>query len=391
MTEWLIAQQYVVSLASLLLIANEKWLTGKMGALRCYQLWLLFPALLIANNLPADLMPQSAGQIARYVVGLTPATATPLSLPLVWVWASIALLLFGAVSTQYWRLYRSFGNTSDNHFGTDIRFSDAVNSPLLFGVFSPVIVVPVDFATRFSSSQQQLILRHERVHLKRGDGFWNAVALITLCLFWFNPLVWLAARSFRINQELACDETVLQNSTKAVRVDYAKALVQCAGDAPYSTVLYPTLGDKKTMIKRLEMISTPAKINKRLTTAIVLTATVLLGNTALANMPAPEKHEASEINLATPVRRVDPVYPQQAVTENIEGEVVLSFDITATGATDNINVVSATPEGVFDESAVAALAQWQYKPRIQGGKALPQKDLLVQLDFRLEQEPEPSR
>lgn len=391
MTEWLFAQQYVVSLAALLLVANEKWLTGKMGALRCYQLWLLFPALLIANNLPTDLLPQSASQIARYVVGLTPSTTTPVSLPLFWVWVSVALLLFGAVIAQYWRLHRSVSHISDNLYGTDIRSSDVVSSPLLFGVLRPVIIVPVDFATRFSPSQQQLIIRHERVHLHRKDGLWNALALLTLCLFWFNPLVWLAVRSFRMNQELACDETVLNNSAKAVRVDYAKALVQCAGDAPYSNVLYPTLGDKKTMMKRLEMISSPSKTSKRLTAAALLTAVALLGNTALANMPTPQKHEDSKINQAAPVKRVAPVYPQQAVTENIEGEVVLSFDIGATGTTDNISVVSAKPEGVFDESAVNALAQWQYKPRIQGGKALPQKDMLVQLDFRLEPEPEKIR
>lgn len=391
MTEWLFAQQYVVSLAALLLIANEKWLTAKIGALRCYQLWLLFPALLIMNNLPAELIPQSGGQIARYVAGLTPSTTMQVSFPLFWLWASVALLLFSAVSIQYWRLYRSLGNPCNSHYGSEIRSSDAVTSPLLFGIVSPVIVVPLDFATRFSSSQQQLIIRHELVHLHRKDGVWNAVALVALCLFWFNPLVWLAVRAFRMSQELACDETVLKNSTKAVKVDYAKTLLQCAGAPPYSTVLYPTIGDKKTMMKRLEMITRPAKRNKRLSTAIVLTAMALLGNTALANKPAPQKYEDSKINLATPVKRVNPVYPQQAVTENIEGEVVLRFDISATGATNNISVVSAKPEGMFDESAVTALAQWQYKPRIQGGKALPQKDILVQLDFRLEPEPEKIR
>ena len=119
----------------------------------------------------------------------------------------------------------------------------------------------------------------------------------------------------------------------------------------------------------------------------MLAALVLLGNTALANMPSPSEHD-DKINMATPVIRIDPVYPQQALSENIEGEVVLKFDISATGKTDNIAIVSASPAGLFDESAKTALAQWQYKPRIQGGKAMVQKDLLVKLEFRLEQEPE---
>ena len=74
MTEWLIAQQYIISVAALLLIAIEKWLPGKIGALRTYQLWWLFPAMLLANNLPLDFMPHSTSGITNYVVGMTPTT-----------------------------------------------------------------------------------------------------------------------------------------------------------------------------------------------------------------------------------------------------------------------------------------------------------------------------
>ncbi|OFC69508.1 M56 family metallopeptidase [Alteromonas confluentis] len=387
MTEWLIAQQYIISVAALLLIAIEKWLPGKIGALRTYQLWWLFPAMLLANNLPLDFMPHSTSGITNYVVGMTPTTTVPTSFPFLTMWGSVASLILGSVIIQYWRLSRSMSERDMTVFGTKIKTSEKVSSPLLFGIVYPTIILPADFAAQFSTSQQRLIIKHETVHLRRGDSLWNALALLTLCLFWFNPLIWLAVRAFRMSQELACDETVLTNSTKEVKVDYAKALVQCAGNNAYSSSLYPTLGDKKTMMKRLEMISTPIKTNKRITVVTMLAALVLLGNTALANMPSPSEHD-DKINMATPVIRIDPVYPQQALSENIEGEVVLKFDISATGKTDNIAIVSASPAGLFDESAKTALAQWQYKPRIQGGKAMVQKDLLVKLEFRLEQEPE---
>jgi len=38
---------------------------------------------------------------------------------------------------------------------------------------------------------------------------------------------------------------------------------------------------------------------------------------------------------------------------------------------------------VFDKSAIVALKQWEYKPRIQGGKGMRQTGLLVQLDYQL--------
>ena len=87
--------------------------------------------------------------------------------------------------------------------------------------------------------------------------------------------------------------------------------------------------------------------------------------------------------MASPIKRVPPAYPEKAAQDNVEGFVVLSFDITETGATDNVTVVKSKPAGVFDKSAKVALEQWEYKPRIQGGKGVKQTGLLVQLDFQL--------
>ncbi len=118
-----------------------------------------------------------------------------------------------------------------------------------------------------------------------------------------------------------------------------------------------------------------------------------MANTAAANMPPPPpKNHADakqytpvepKVNEASPIAHVSPTYPEAAAKANTEGFVVLQFDITETGATDNVTVVESSPEGVFDKSASSALKQWQYKPRVQNGKALRQTGLLVQLDYKL--------
>ena len=79
------------------------------------------------------------------------------------------------------------------------------------------------------------------------------------------------------------------------------------------------------------------------------TANIALAN--FSNTPV----EASKINDANPVKRVEPLYPQNAVTNELEGSVVLQFDITESGTTDNISIINSTPEGVFDDSALNAL------------------------------------
>ena len=62
------------------------------------------------------------------------------------------------------------------------------------------------------------------MHLGRGDLPMNALACALRCLFWFNPLVHLAAAKLRVDQELACDAVVLARHPRAGRA-YATALL----------------------------------------------------------------------------------------------------------------------------------------------------------------------
>lgn len=85
----------------------------------------------------------------------------------------------------------------------------------------------------------------------------------------------------------------------------------------------------------------------------------------------------------TPVFRMNPVYPRRAALQNIEGFVILKFDITKLGQVDQISIIQASPPQIFNTSAIQALRKWKYKPRMEDGKLVRQKNLKVQLDFRL--------
>src|SRR3546814_14984563 len=45
------------------------------------------------------------------------------------------------------------------------------------------------------------------------------------CVYWFNPLLWIAADRFRRDQELACDATVVARPPHARRA-YGAAMVK---------------------------------------------------------------------------------------------------------------------------------------------------------------------
>lgn len=386
MIDWLIQQQAVLSITLILTLISERMLTEKLGAKLAYQLWLFVPLVLVVNNLPHTLLPVVSESFTRYIVNVSPVKEVSSLNLLLTVWGTGAAIIFAFVAFHYFKLFTSIAHTPSFQFADKNAYTSSVaTTPMLFGFAAPRILLPIGFERQFTALQQSMILEHEYVHYQHRDHLWNLLALVLALLFWFNPLVWMALRAFRINQELACDAKVLQNKTKTEKVLYATALVQCAEHSLRNITLYPTFGDKSTMIKRINLIKQPVAKSKMLGVAVLMLGSVLTANTALANLvpPPPPKQEA---NLAAPTMRVDPVYPKDAAKKGIEGSVVLQFDITESGATDNIKIVESFPKGTFDASAIDALKKWQYKPRIQGGVAQRQTALLVQLDFRLTQD-----
>ena len=380
MIEWIVNQQAALSIALVFLILLERMFCVRVGIGLMYRLWLLVPLVLIVNNLPLEDAVVVTNSYARYVVNVTPSLAKEdvNSLFIAWISGIIVLSLYTGYHSL--KLLRSLRKSAC--FGRPVYVSEVVSTPLLFGLISPKIVVPTDFDSVFEPTQQRLILEHENTHYKHGDHVWNALALLLLILCWFNPFIWLGVRSFRTSQELACDNNVLRQKTFTERKLYAKALVQCAEHTSVHLTSYPTLGGKSTMLKRLNFITKPTKVSKTLAVTSSLLALALSANTVLAKLPQ-QTVNMQKVNEAMPVKRVDPVYPAEAVENNQEGSVTLQFDINEDGATDNITIVESKPANIFNDSAKTALAQWQYKPRIQGGKAQRQTDLLVQLDFKL--------
>lgn len=81
-----------------------------------------------------------------------------------------------------------------------------------------------------------------------------------------------------------------------------------------------------------------------------------------------------------PLKPVSPVYPHQALAERIGGSVTLMLMIDEVGRVTEAAVVDAAPEGLFDQSAVAALSAAAFSPAQKNGRAVRSR-LLITLDF----------
>ena len=129
--------------------------------------------------------------------------------------------------------------------------SDRIRTAITVGVITPVVVLPAE-SSGWKEERISLVLSHELAHVKRWDTLIEILALGTMALYWFHPLVWLAVKQLRIERERDCDDAVL--CTGARPSDYAEMLMKIAAD----------LGESATPVWQLSTISQGSNLKDRL-------------------------------------------------------------------------------------------------------------------------------
>jgi len=110
----------------------------------------------------------------------------------------------------------------------------------------------------------------------------------------------------------------------------------------------------------------------------------------LGNEQAMEKHllQTRADDLADgdqiPLLRSSPQYPRKALSRATGGWVSLAFTIDENGRVQDAVVMESEPAGVFDESALAALAQWRYRPRVENGVRVPRENVTVVVSYDIQ-------
>ncbi|WP_343520318.1 M56 family metallopeptidase [Sphingomonas sp.] len=105
--------------------------------------------------------------------------------------------------------------------------SSDVATPISWGIAPAWILV--DPSTLARTAQADAVLAHETAHIRRFDWPMLVAARIAAALFWFNPLVWLLARTLARRGETAADEAAVRGIE---RPDYAEALLTFAAARP---------------------------------------------------------------------------------------------------------------------------------------------------------------
>ncbi len=280
------------SAAIVLLLASRRPLMARLGASTAHAAWGLVPVTWVAVLLPAPKVPMAQMNALSVRIGESaalpgmdagPAISWPSALIVIW---ALGALVF---SVLLWSQQRRFRHVLEGaHLREDgLHQASATHGlPAVVGVLHPRIVLPTDFDTRYTEDERELILCHERIHIRRRDLQANAIAAVLLALYWFNPLMHHAVRRFRHDQELACDERVMARHP-GQRRRYADAMLKThVADTPLHIDCHWQASNP--LKERIEMLKQHAPGKMRSLIGIALVSLLLLagGFTAWATQPA---------------------------------------------------------------------------------------------------------
>ena len=195
------------------------------------------------------------------------------------VWLLVAggmFILFLAVNFHMSRKLRRDRKILQNKVRPHVYLSGSVSVPCLYGFFRPSVYLTKAVAEQSGEDRSYIIL-HENMHYRHLDHIWAGVRLLLICLYWFHPLVWIAAKLSRQDAEYAADEAVTKSMGQEERLRYGKMILFTIGHGRSGrkelSLASMASNSRKELERRLEKIAGRKK--KSFVSAILLMVTAL--------------------------------------------------------------------------------------------------------------------
>ena len=144
-------------------------------------------------------------------------------LALIWLTGMIAILAYLTVKTvRFVKVLKTATlSASGNYYVSDI-----VDTSFVFGLFRPKIYMQ----SGLTREEESYILQHERMHIKNLDHITRIIGVMLVCVYWFNPLIWLGFVKMCADLEMRCDEAVIDRMGTKIKKEYCLSMVRHASD-----------------------------------------------------------------------------------------------------------------------------------------------------------------
>ena len=158
----------------------------------------------------------------------------------------------------------------------ELRTSRYLNSPLLFGIIRPRIILP---QKDFKDSELEMIIAHELVHYKHKDLWIALAASAAQCAHWFNPFAYFIGAAITETRELCCDEAVLALLEPEDKKEYGRVIISVIEDGlkrglAYTTAMASPKSSIQKRLLRIARFSRPSRAVRLIGAAAVCACTV---------------------------------------------------------------------------------------------------------------------
>ncbi len=276
---------------------------------------------------------------------------------LFWPVATLALIVIYLLN--YRRFTKRLGKTTSMSLDGSNVSVGSVDSPFVFGIISPRIVIP-DWLLAREKQEQQLVLSHEQSHIVARDHLLLLSACSFVALLPWNAALWFMLGRLRLAIEIDCDTRVLATGVATQR--YGTLLIDLSAA--------PALGTQRSALpipvtafalrtshleRRLRTMTTP---RSRFITLRRVLAASLAGVATLAACRAdlPTANEIQNMDVAAVESRVpatltpaadsatlyfvDGVKVARGTAIELSADTIQSIEITSLGASKTISVVT---------------------------------------------------
>lgn len=203
------------------------------------------------------------------------------------VWLILASAIFALKLVRYLFFIKQ---TRKSSYSVDVlqikekrvsaRRSNLISSPLMTGVFKPVLILP---EAALTDEQLGNVVLHEMTHYKRKDMLIKWFSLIVKSIHFFNPAVYFVCRKLDEECEISCDAAVVKNMTRESEMSYVNTILSLLSESNSKCVPLTTgmAGSKETLKKRFLLIKNKKRISKKvilfsIAVAVLLVATALV-------------------------------------------------------------------------------------------------------------------
>lgn len=207
------------------------------------------------------------------------------------IWAAGAACVLACAAAGNARFYRRHvkgAKKLERACKLPVYRSDSLASPCLYGLFRPRVLL--NAAALRKEATAELALAHELAHYRQRDHWFALLRIIVCAVYWYNPLVWLAAVKSKRDCELSCDAMVIKGFTQQQCEAYGMALLDIIQSGSKGGLACATTmaGSKRGLKKRIALIGGRPQARASAAVAACLAICVLF---AFACTSAPGREE----------------------------------------------------------------------------------------------------